>query len=441
MRERTMTLRGVAGTAALAVAMLMAGASGAEAQLNAENFAKLGFNFNAPGARSAALGGAFIPLADDATAAETNPAGLTVLLYPQVSFEFKGVEYTRMLPAEAGGSPDGGTEFTSQVPSPSFVSASLPLGAFTLAAFRHELVNYRSIVASSGYDFGGGVFLLPFTSDLELDVYNYGGAVAMEFGGLSVGVSGGLSQLDMDVDFPRYEISQYDDAFLANRLVVGAGSAELDDDGGEGTGFFVNGGVMYRFGEFFSLGGVYKVRPKFDELEWRVVDRRGEDVNDPSITAQDTFSFKIPDAFGGGFAVRPHELFTISVDALVNKYSQIAANDALVFTRSAGAQPLSADDYVADDGVDIHAGAEYILFLGTTPLALRGGASQIAASNTYYIGTDPIERQLWGTEPEDATLQFSAGVGTVLFQRFQFDGAVVMGEDRREAIGSIVFFF
>jgi hypothetical protein len=335
----------------------------------------------------------------------------------------------------------GGSEFTNQVPVPSFLSATLPLGAFTLAAFRHELVNYKSNVASSGEDFGGGVFLLPSTSALELNVYNYGGAIALDLGMLSVGVSGGMSQLDMDVDFPRYEISQYDDAFLTNRLVVGAGSAELDDDGGEGTGFFVNGGVMLRFGEFLSVGGVYKLRPKFDELEWRVVDRRGEDVVDPAITAQDTFTFKIPDAFGGGFAVRPHELFTISVDALVNKYSQIAANDALVFTRSAGRQALSADDYVADDGVDIHAGAEYILFMGTTPLALRAGAAQIAASNTYYIGSDPIERQLWGTEPEDATLQFSAGLGTVLWQRVQFDGAVVMGEDRREAIGSIVIFF
>ena len=426
--------------AAIAAALVAFGASGVEAQLNAENFAKLGFNFNAPGARSAGLGGAFIPLADDATAAETNPAGLTILLYPQVSFEFKGIEYTRTLEEEAGGA-EGGSEFTNQVPVPSFVSATLPLGPITVAAFRHELVNYRSMVASSGVDFGGGVFVLPSTSDVELGVYNYGGALAFEAGMFSVGVSGGLSQLDMDVNFPRYEISQYDDAFLANRLVVGAGSAEADDDGGEGSGIFVNGGVMMRFGEFLSVGGVYKLRPQFDDLEWRVVDRRGEEVTDSAIVSQGTFSFKIPDAFGGGIAVRPHELVTISLDAIVNKYSQIANNDALVFTRSAGRQLLDADDYVADDGLDIHAGAEFILFLGTTPLALRAGAAQIAASNTYYIGTDPIERILWGTEPEDASLQFSAGLGTVLFQRVQFDGAVVMGEDRREAIGSIVFFF
>lgn len=434
------SMRSMRGACLVIGALLAFGAADASAQLNAESFAKLGFNFNAPGARSAGLGGAFIPLADDATAAETNPAGLTILLYPQVSFEMKGIEYTRTLADEAGGI-EGGSEFTNQVPIPSFVSASLPLGPVTIAGFRHELVNYRSIVASSGEDLGGGIFLLPSTSDIELGVYNYGAAVAFEAGMVSLGVSGGFSQLDMDVDNPRYELSQFDDAFLANRLVVGAGSAGDGEEGGEGTGIFVNGGVMLRFGEMLSVGGVYKLRPQFDDLEWIVVDRRGEEIDDPGITSQGTFTFKIPDAFGGGVAVRPHELFTISVDALVNKYSQIAANDALVFTRSAGRQELDVEDYVADDGLDIRAGAEFILFLGTTPLALRAGAAQIAASNTYYIGPDPIERRLWGTEPEDATLQFSAGLGTVLFERFQFDGALVMGEDRREAIGSIVFFF
>ena len=47
------------------------------------------FRFNNPGARANALGGAFIGVADDATAAYTNPAGLTVLTQPEMSLEFK----------------------------------------------------------------------------------------------------------------------------------------------------------------------------------------------------------------------------------------------------------------------------------------------------------------------------------------------------------------
>src|SRR5439155_7323916 len=44
-----------------------------------ESLAGLQFNFGNPGARSLGMGGAFLGLADDASAAEANPAGLTIL--------------------------------------------------------------------------------------------------------------------------------------------------------------------------------------------------------------------------------------------------------------------------------------------------------------------------------------------------------------------------
>ena len=43
------------------------------------------FSFPNPGARSMGLGGAFVALADDATAALANPAGLVQLAAPEVS--------------------------------------------------------------------------------------------------------------------------------------------------------------------------------------------------------------------------------------------------------------------------------------------------------------------------------------------------------------------
>ena len=49
----------------------------------------LQFDFLNPGARSLALGSAFTAVADDATAAFTNPAGLTFLVKPEVSAELR----------------------------------------------------------------------------------------------------------------------------------------------------------------------------------------------------------------------------------------------------------------------------------------------------------------------------------------------------------------
>ena len=48
------------------------------------------FNFLTPGARSMAMGGAFIGAADDATAAFSNPAGLAFFGTVQLTFEGRG---------------------------------------------------------------------------------------------------------------------------------------------------------------------------------------------------------------------------------------------------------------------------------------------------------------------------------------------------------------
>ena len=51
------------------------------------------FSFSNPGARSMGLGGAFAALADDATAAFANPAGLVQLLESEVSLEGRWWSY------------------------------------------------------------------------------------------------------------------------------------------------------------------------------------------------------------------------------------------------------------------------------------------------------------------------------------------------------------
>ena len=52
------------------------------------------FSFSNPGARSLGLGGAFVALADDATAAWANPAGLVQIAKPEVSVEVRYWSYS-----------------------------------------------------------------------------------------------------------------------------------------------------------------------------------------------------------------------------------------------------------------------------------------------------------------------------------------------------------
>ena len=54
-----------------------------------EVFRNFRFNFVNPGGRALGMGGAFVGIADDATAAAANPAGLTNLLSPELFTEWR----------------------------------------------------------------------------------------------------------------------------------------------------------------------------------------------------------------------------------------------------------------------------------------------------------------------------------------------------------------
>src|SRR5882757_7644136 len=68
---------------ALCLAILAAAGAGAQPV----TIPRFDFSFSNPGARSLGFAGAFAALADDATAAYANPAGLVQLTRPEVSFE------------------------------------------------------------------------------------------------------------------------------------------------------------------------------------------------------------------------------------------------------------------------------------------------------------------------------------------------------------------
>jgi len=393
-------------------------ATHASAQVNAESFARLGFNFSPPGARATGLGGAFIPLADDATAAESNPAGLTVLLNPQVSFEFKGIRYKRFLSADLGGARGTGTTFEDARGFPSFGAVVVPTSRGTFGLFRHELVNYKSTVFSAGSAKTGA---FPFTSVLDLKVENVGAAVAVEGGAhISLGIAAGLSRMKLGVDFPRYGFSRLEPAFLQNRLGVDQAAFS----------YFVNAGLIWRPDDVISIGAVVKRRPSFSGIRYRLANALDNEIRTVVGT------LKVPDTYGAGLSVRVTELFTVSADAVVNRYSQLAGQQTVVYQ----AEKIRAEDYRAEDAADQHLGLEYILFVGDVPISLRGGISRISASNVYYVGLDAVEQELWGNRPTGAQQQYSAGLGVVLFRRLQLETAAVFGSVRDEFVASFVYF-
>ncbi len=205
------------------------------------------FVFANPGARSTGLGGAFAGLADDATAAYANPAGLVQLLRPEFSAELRGIFDNN----EDNDAFDTDSDLTGL----SFVSFVMPLGDFSLTAYTHGV--------TSG-DLVGDLF----SADNE-------GFTVNRFG-----LAG------------AYRISE--------RLSIGAGvsyfwgqltQSGVTSDRADDWGF--NGGVLWSPNGWLNLGGFYREGPELDVLG-------------PLAGSADA-RLVFPDVYGVGIAARPGE--------------------------------------------------------------------------------------------------------------------------------------
>ena len=113
------------------------------------------FDFSPPGARSRALGGAFVAIADDATSVYGNPAGFTNLFRPEVSFEVSHSSFTSRAvdrghafgpPTNIGLDTIAGLQdraFESSVNGLSFLSLAYPKGRWAVGIFSHQLARYH----------------------------------------------------------------------------------------------------------------------------------------------------------------------------------------------------------------------------------------------------------------------------------------------------------
>ena len=89
--------------------------------------------FTNPGARSIGLGGAFAAIADDATAAFANPAGLVQILRPEISIELRGTasRFDREIPYD----------LANGVSGLGFFSFVYPSRSWALALYSHQLAS------------------------------------------------------------------------------------------------------------------------------------------------------------------------------------------------------------------------------------------------------------------------------------------------------------
>ncbi len=392
------------------------------------------FRFNNPGARSNAMGGAFVGLADDATAAYANPAGLPVLTLPEISIEYKYGKYTSTITEIVNTSPWQATDvdFDSTIDGPSFISYVHPGSKATIAVFRHRLVDIKTNFIYGALRSSGDRF------DVNVDIVadTLGLSAGMKISDMvNLGISIGFSEMNFWEKTLKYYIP--------------TGKLEQTDrvDGSDNDIHYTLSMLLSPI-DALSVGVYYRQGPGFKFIKNSLspvliqIDSDNDGVLD-SFKQTNVVDFaldheiKVPDSYGIGIAYRVSSTLTAVLDLNYVEYSDLI--DGMYDQGGT----IYEQSFSIDDALDLHVGFEYIVDLEATPLALRCGYYYRPAHVFYFSDTtDPFYDLIKKVYPEREDEHiYSLGFGVLLSHDVQFDLAASLGKLTKEATGSLVYRF
>ena len=427
---------------------MLLGAIGAHAQEGAPTTFQ--FSFSNPGARSLGFGGAFVALADDATASFANPAGLVQLSRPEVSVEGRLWNYST--PSTAGGRFSGQPTgmlldnspglrtgvFRESIAGPSFVSFVFPRNNWSLAFYRHQLANFETAAETQGFfsdpfdlddsDIPGRALVLPVggtfrlfdlrrSTDLEIVTHAVAGAYRLTD---TFSLGGGLAYFDGDFTntaeiFAPLEQTLPDGPFGENAYVEQALLLSSPSTTTDNSSWGVTGGFLWHVSEPLSVGGFYREGPRL-EFDDRTVSGPALEPHETEGTLLESASSPIqfPDVYGLGAAFRSSNgAMTASFEWDHVQYSTIVESVAAV----------GGDELALDDADELHVGFEYVFIQATPIIALRLGLWTDPDHQIRFLGDEDDELGR-GLLPAGADqVHYAVGVGMAL-RRFQIDVGV-----------------
>jgi long-chain fatty acid transport protein len=375
------------------------------------------YNFAPPGARSLAMGASFLGLADDATASESNPAGLTILTKPEFSAHFRYSEFENHAPNTVTG--EGFETFTTRLGSPSFFSVVYPWKRAAVSLYYQRAADFRS--RSLFGDFLSEEFYNDDLVDVRFRAENIGLSAAFKPND-KVSVGGSLRATRVQMD----SLQQVTLVFPLDSSVVARYVATNTIESTETKASF-NAGILITPTPKLSLGGVYK---RGVDLDFSATAQATADAQfvDPitSPVARGTIRVTVPDVFGGGIAVRPTDQFTILADVVRVQWSQADLGE----DQQNGYQLFGEGGREAlQDGTEFHTGIEYTFARGNDWIfSVRGG---------YYF--DPDHDGLAGLDSDQNHATFGGGV--VVKNKLQVDVAANLADAIKEGLISFVVRF
>lgn len=442
--------------AALALALL-AGGRGA-AQTNLETNAGVQYNFSTPGAGNLALGGAFLGLAFDASAAYTNPAGLTAIISPELVVEVRHWSYTHVFTDRGripGAPPRGvgvdqiaglrdGTA-TDDVDGLSFVSYVHPFRGGAVALYRHELVNFSANFSTHGAylvptrgrsplgipgELDGR--LAPLRNRMEVDIVAYAVAAAHRLGrGFSLGAAVSYNDFTIDSRAERFLPGFFDPPDFDNDPLDNFQTQQgADHDWSFAAGLFWEGRRRR-----WSAGGVVRLGSEFTFLaRSQAVPPSDGDREPRFVPAESRATFRVPDVYGVGVAFRPRDSLRFACDVDRVRYSQLTDGFVDIFgltTLFPGSDP-ELDRFAIDDADEIHLGMEYVFLRHWPVISVRAGLWYDPDHTLRFEGDNVAFGAVFQRRGDE--MHYTAGIGMAV-RRVQLDLAV--DRSRRVSVVSL----
>ena len=334
------------------------------------------------GARAIGMGGAFIAVADDATAASWNPAGLTQLRKPEFSFAYS--YFRRREDYRVSGHPEAtGSQVVSN-DDLNYLSIAYPFKLFQ-----------RNMIVSLNYQ-----LLYEFNKELNMFVndtdslgrleqtlhyhYQQEGKLRTLSPAYAIQVT---PRLSLGVTFNWWTDNLFwrngwqTDSVVKGYIFYGSRSGtevnfHYHERYYDFTGFNMNLGFLWHANRMVTIGGVLKT-PFTAHVKHK---RQDETVyyNPDSTIIKGTYYLRenvrlhMPLSFGFGIALRFSDAFTASLDIYHTQWSKFILEDSSGGRRSPITGKPASESHVAGT-TQVRLGAEYLFILTNTVIPVRGG--------------------------------------------------------------------
>ncbi len=411
------------------------------------NLASIPFDLLAPGARALGLGGAFVAVADDATAAEANPAGQTILTRPEVSVHVRNASYDarffdpNQLDSQLFGAVGPGpiTGYKDSNTKVSFASFVYPIDRFVISGYYQNsgALNATTAIPSYNAEFDD-LYLASTAIDVEQDSFGMGAAFRLS-DMFSIGTSLKYSKLeyrsqstssvfgfrDLDVNFPGA-------GPFTDEISLRSDSNTSDHDITWNLGLLINPNGKFSGGLVYKQGGSYKAMNTLSVVNLASCAGDVDCFRNFTGSVQRSQTIELPDILSAGIALRPSDTWLLSLQVDQIDYGSLPDGSPSGFLFGTF-QGLGTPIDSLGKKYSVHLGAEKtILFeqpiLGMQLLSIRAGGF-----------SDPDHDSYAAIDTGDT--HFTFGLGTVIADHLQLDIGAEWSDRVNAVVMSAVYHF